>query len=55
MAQGFLETRESQDPKASRVTPVRWASQEWLASLDPRVPRETLASKASKALGDLLA
>lgn len=34
--QGFLGTRGSQDPKASRVTLARWASQEWLASLDPR-------------------
>lgn len=53
--QGFLGTRGSQDPKASRVTLERWVSQEWLASLDPRAPLETLASKASKALGDLLA
>lgn len=53
--QGFLGTRESLDPKASRVTLARWASREWLASLDPRAPLETLASKASRALGGLLA
>lgn len=52
---GFLGSRGSQDPKASRVTLVRWASQECLASLDPRAPLETSASKASRALGGLLA
>lgn len=52
---GFLGTRGSLDPKASRVTLVRWDSQEWLASSDPRAPQETLASKASRALGGLLA
>lgn len=40
---GFLGARGSLDPKASRVTLVRWASQEWLASSDPRAPQETLA------------
>lgn len=53
--QGFLGTRGSLDPKASRVTLARWAFQEWLASLDLRAPLETLASKASRALGGLLA
>lgn len=53
--QGFLGTRESPDPKASRVTLARWASQEWLACLDPRALPETLASKASRALEGLLA
>lgn len=53
--QGFPGTRGSLDPKASRVTLVKWASQEWLASLDPRAPRETSASKASRALGGLQA
>lgn len=54
-AWGFLGTRGSLDPKASRVTLVRWDSQEWLASLDPRAPKETSVSKASRALGGLLA
>lgn len=53
--QGFLGARGSLDPKASRATLVRWASQEWLASSDPRGPPETWASKASRALGGLLA
>lgn len=53
--QGFLGTRGSLDPKASRVTLARWASQEWLASLDQRALLETLASKASRAREGLLA
>lgn len=53
--QGFLGIRGSRDPKASRATRARWASREWLASLDPRAPLETSASKASKALGGPLA
>lgn len=53
--QVFLGTRGSLDPKASRVTLARWASQGWLASSDPRAPLETSASKASRDLGGLLA
>lgn len=53
--QGFPGPRGSPDPKASRVTPARWASQEWPASSDPRAPLETSASKASRALGGPLA
>lgn len=54
-AWGFLGTRGSLDPKASRVILARWDSQEWLASSDLRAPQETLVSKASRALGGLLA
>lgn len=53
--QGSPGARGSLDPKASRVTLARWASQEWLASSDPRAPLEILASKVSRALGGLLA
>lgn len=49
----FLGTRGSMGPKASRVTLVKWASQEWLASSDPRGPLETQASKVSRALEGL--
>lgn len=51
--QGFLGPRGSRAPKASRVTLVRWASPEWPASLDPRVPLVTWVSKASRAPGGL--
>lgn len=54
-APGFLGTGGNLDPKASRVTLARWASQEWLASSDPRAPPETSAPKASRALGGPLA
>lgn len=53
--QGFRGPRGSLGPKASRVTLARWASQELLASSDPRAPLETSASKASRALEDLQA
>lgn len=52
---GFLGTRGSLDPKASRATLVRWASLESLASSDPRVPLETSASKAFRDLKGHLA